>query len=118
MIFGELIKIWLSKLNQPLLQCMPSTFFQGITEIDYLELDIDKVPEPQFSSLLFLWDILAKVDLENKLNKMDANKLSIIFSPLMYKDDDQERNAQIMQHLTSFFAVGIEWRKEIKISIN
>ena len=28
MIFGELIKIWLSKLSEPLLQSMPSTFFE------------------------------------------------------------------------------------------
>lgn len=112
MIFAELIKIWLSKLNEPLLQPMPSTFFDGITEIEYLEYNMDTVPlpEPQGSTLIFLWDLLAKVVSENGVTKMDANKLSIIFSPLMYKDADQERNAQILQQLTTFFAVGIEWR--------
>ena len=84
----------------------------SITEIDYLKVDIDQIPQPQFSSLLFLWDILAKVDQENKTNKMDINKLSVIFSPLMYKDDDEERNTQILEHLTKFFKVGIEWRIE------
>eukprot|EP01084_Bolivina_argentea_P064015 116771_1 len=112
MIFAELIKIWLFELSEPLLQPMPSTFFDGITEIDYLELDIYKVPEPQLSSLLLLWDICVEIDNQKEINKMDATKLAIIFSPYLYKDKDEERNEQIQSALVTFFEIGITWKQQ------
>eukprot|EP00483_Globobulimina_turgida_P007116 UN07130 len=115
MIFAELIKIWLFELDEPLLQEMPSTFFDGMTCIDYLELDIDKIPEPQLSSLLLLWDICAEIDAQNEVNKMNCQKLSIIFAPYLYQEKDAERHAQILSSLTNFFEVGIKWRQQNNI---
>lgn len=111
LIFGELIKIWISSLDPPLLQPMPSTFFDGITEVDFLELDIDKVPEPNLSSLTLLWDICAKIVAESK-QEDKGKKIAIMFAPYLYKDKDEERNAQIIVSLTKFFEIGIEWRTQ------
>ncbi len=115
MIFAELIKIWLFELDEPLLQEMPSTFFDGMTCIEYLELDIEKIPEPQFSALLLLWDICAKIDAQNEVNKMNCQKLSIIFAPYLYQEKDAERHAQILSSLTNFFEVGIKWMQQSNI---
>ena len=114
MVFGELIKLWLKQLDEPLLQTMPSTFFDGITCVEFLELDINDIPDPQYSSLLFLWDICVWTDAENEENKMNANLLSKVFAPYLYREEDEERNAQIVSSLTNYFELGIQWRQKSK----
>merc|ERR1712228_907600 len=112
MIFAELIKIWLLELGEPLLQVLPSTFFDGITEVDFLELEIDNIPPPNLPALILLWDVCVEIDANHKVNKMNATILSSIFAPYLYADKDKERNDQIIASLRTFFEVGIKWRKE------
>ena len=112
MIFAELVKIWLSELSDPLLQPMPSTFFDGLTEVDFLELEIDNIPHPNLAALILLWDICIQIDENHKVNKMKTKMLAAIFAPYLYADKDKERNDQIIAALRVFFEVGIKWRRE------
>eukprot|EP01084_Bolivina_argentea_P084901 153492_1 len=57
MVFSELIKLWLVSLPEPILQDMPLTFFEDIgSDPDTIQMECDKILEPNLPSLLFIWD--------------------------------------------------------------
>eukprot|EP00484_Ammonia_sp_Unknown_P006959 CAMPEP_0197076720 /NCGR_PEP_ID=MMETSP1384-20130603/212260_1 /TAXON_ID=29189 /ORGANISM="Ammonia sp." /LENGTH=568 /DNA_ID=CAMNT_0042515579 /DNA_START=1 /DNA_END=1707 /DNA_ORIENTATION=- len=112
MVFAELIKMWLSALPEPLLQDMPSTFFGDITDIEFLEMEMDKIPEPNLSTLLYIWDICVLISIRADQNKMNKPRLAQVFAPYLFKDPNAERNQQIRPKLVNFFEIGINWRQQ------
>ena len=114
MIFAELIKLWLLSLSLPLLQDMPSTFFEDASSSQqYLEMEIDKIPEPNLSALLYIWDICVQISARYQINKMNIKRLSIVFAPYLFKDKNKERNEQLKPTIIKFCQTGIKWRKQL-----
>lgn len=111
MIFAELIKLWLQYLQYGLLNNLPSTFFDDITDTDLLTLEIEKVSEPNLSAFLFVMDICVEVTNNSTMNQMTVKRIANIIGPYLYKDKDKERNQQLKPILARFCAIAIEWRK-------
>ena len=111
MIFAELIKLWLQYLQYGLLNNLPSTFFDDITDTDLLTLEIEKVPEPNLSAFLFVMDICVEVSNNSTMNQMTIKRMGNVIGPYLYKDKDKERNQQLKPILARFCAIAIEWRK-------
>ena len=112
MIFAELIKLWLYNLSSPLLQDMPSTFFGDITSIELLEMESEKISEPNLSTLMYVWDICVLISIKSTINKMSIKRLSKIFAPYFFKAKNRERNDQIKPTIIKFCEIGIKWRKQ------
>ena len=111
MIFAELVKLWIQYLSIGLLNNLPSTFFDDITSSELLELEIDKVPEPNLSAFLFIIDICVEVSNNHTVNQMTIKRIGGIIGPYLYKDKNKERNEQLKPVLARFTEIAIEWRR-------
>merc|ERR1712130_927564 len=105
-------------LPQPLLQDMPSTFFGDITSSELLGMEIDKIDEPNLSTLMFVWDICVVISVKSKMNEMTIKRLSEVFAPYLFKDQNKERNEQLMPSIISFCEIGIKWRRDNSLHYN
>merc|ERR1712228_769511 len=107
-----------SSLPEPLLSTVPQKVKDKAFNKDVMEGVTKMIEEPYASTLVYFWDILAKVAMNPKA-RMSQASLGKVFGPMctMITQQDVKGNRVSMNALgasrmMAFFRRGIEWRME------
>merc|ERR1712129_316159 len=113
------IFVFFSSLPEPLLHTVDGNILNQAINKDVMKNVIAQMDEPYASTLVYLWDILAKVAM-NPGAKMSQASLGKVFGPMCclltqkdVKGNMVSMNALGASRMMVFFRRGIEWRMEV-----
>jgi len=114
------IFLFFAKLPRPLLDRVEHSVLDKAISKDAMKAVTDAMNEPYASTLIYLWDLLAKVAM-NPNARMGQQSLGKVFGPMctMVTQQDMKGNRVSMNVLAAsrniaFFRRGIEWRMEVQ----
>ena len=114
------IFVFFAKLPEPLLGNVDQAVFNKALNKDVMPDCIAMMNEPHASTLTYLWDILAKVAM-NQNARMGQQSLGKVFGPMttLVTQKDMKGNRVSMNvlgasRMIAFFRRGIEWRMTVQ----
>jgi len=114
-VAASLIMVWFREIPTPILEVIGrERVLFSFQKVDTVSREHELLIQPQRSIITWLWDFLVEVADHSEFNKMDIKNLAIIVAPCMFnhKDFPHPMAARdFSQHVVSFCARAMEWRK-------
>eukprot|EP00002_Diphylleia_rotans_P037647 TRINITY_DN8435_c0_g1_i1.p1 TRINITY_DN8435_c0_g1~~TRINITY_DN8435_c0_g1_i1.p1 ORF type:complete len:459 (+),score=85.73 TRINITY_DN8435_c0_g1_i1:67-1443(+) len=108
-----LIKLWYRDCPELFLNHIDPQFFANDLNEDSCVAEFQKLPEPVFSLLAWLFELFVDVAYYSSTNKMNTKNLAIVIAPNLYKTSDQispvesllfsQKVAAFIYHVLNFF---------------